>query len=111
MSTLCDLIKNYKYCKNDMDQVLNDADPSNEDQPVIEAIKEALRGKLTSITSKLLSSEHTRLEDLSVEEQDLWKQFDNSDIYEFLLEYYSLLTKTGNLLKTKINHKHNLHSQ
>jgi len=76
-SALCDLIRIYKYWKND-------ADPNNEDQPVIEAIKEALRGKLTSITSKLLSSEHTRLEDLSVEEQDLWKQFDNSDIYEFI---------------------------
>jgi hypothetical protein len=51
---------------------------------VIAAIKEALRGKLTSIASILLSSEHTKLEDLSEEEQDLWKQFDNSDIYEFI---------------------------
>jgi hypothetical protein len=83
-SALCDLIKNYKYCKNDTDQVQNDADPIIEDQPVIAAIKEALRGKLTSIASKLLSSEHTKLEDLSVEEQNLWKQFDNSDLYEFI---------------------------
>jgi len=83
-STLCELIKNYKYCKNDADQVQNDADPIKEDQPVIAVIKEALRGKLTSIASKLLSNEHTKLEDHSVEEQNLWKQFDNSDIYEFI---------------------------
>jgi hypothetical protein len=83
-SALCDLIKNYKYCKNDVDQVQNDADPIEEDQPVIATIKEVLRGKLTSIASKLLSSEHKKLEDLSVEEQHLWKQFDNSDMYEFI---------------------------
>jgi hypothetical protein len=39
---------------------------------------------LTSIASKLLSSEHTKLEDLSVEEQNLWRQFHNIDIYEFI---------------------------
>jgi hypothetical protein len=83
-SPLCDLIKNYKYCKNDVDQVLDDADLIKEDQPVIAAIKEALRGKLTSIASKLLTSEHTKLEDLSEEEQDLWEQLDNSYIYEFI---------------------------
>ena len=33
-------------------------------QPVIGAIKEVLRGKLTLIASKLLSSEHSKLEDL-----------------------------------------------
>jgi hypothetical protein len=49
---------------------------------VIGAIKESLRSQLTSIASKLLSSEHTKLEDLSEEEQNLLKQFDNSDIYE-----------------------------
>ena len=67
-----------------MDQVQNEADPIKEDQPVIAAIKEALRGKLTSIASKLLTSEHTKLEDLSKEEQDLWEQLDNSYIYEFI---------------------------
>ncbi len=46
---------------------------------------------MTSIASKLLSSEHTKLEDLSEEEQNLWKQFDNSDIYEFITgETYTL---------------------
>jgi hypothetical protein len=34
-STLCELIKNYKYCKNDADQAQNDADPITTDQPVI----------------------------------------------------------------------------
>ncbi len=43
-----------------------------------------LRGSLISIASKLLSSEHSKLEDLSLEEQNLWKSFDNSDIYEFI---------------------------
>ncbi len=76
MSALCQLIKSYKYCKNDAE---TDADP-----PVIGAIKETLRSQLTSIASKLLSNEHTKLEDLSVEEQNLWKYFDNSDIYEFI---------------------------
>jgi len=75
-SALCHLIKNYKYCNSDAGK---DADP-----PVIGAIKETLRGQLTSIASKLLSSEHTKLEDLSVEEQHLWNLFDNSDIYEFI---------------------------
>jgi hypothetical protein len=75
-SALCHLIKKYKYCKGDAEK---DVDP-----PVIGAIKESLRGQLTSIDSKLLSSEHTKLEDLSEEEQNLWRQFDNSDIYEFI---------------------------
>ncbi len=78
-NSLCALIKNIKYCKNDVDQTTNDADPIK-----ISAIKEELRGKLTSIASKLLSSEHSRLEDLSVEDQILWKSFDNSEIYKFI---------------------------
>ncbi len=53
---LCALIKNNKYCKNDADQTKNDADPIK-----ISAIKEELRLKLTSIASKLLSSEHFHL--------------------------------------------------
>jgi len=77
--SLCALIKNIKYCKNDADQTTNDADPIK-----ISAIKEELRVKLTSIASKLLSSEHSRLEDLSVEDQILWKSFDNGEIYEFI---------------------------
>jgi hypothetical protein len=48
------------------------------------AIKEELRGKLTSIASKLLSSQHSKLEDLSIEDQILWKSFDNGEIYEFI---------------------------
>jgi len=83
--TLCDLIKNNKYCKNDANQVQNDADPTKFNQPVIGAIKEALRQQLTSIASKLLNNEHSKLEDLSVEEQNLWRCFDNSDIYEFII--------------------------
>jgi hypothetical protein len=75
-SALCHLIKNYKYCNSDAEK--------DADLPVIGAIKETLRGQLTSIASKLLSSEHTKLEDLSVEEQHLWNLFDNSDIYEFI---------------------------
>ncbi len=84
VSALCDIIKNYKYCKNDADQVQNDTEPNKSDQPIIGPIKEALRGSLTAIASKLLSSEHSKLEDLSLEEQNLWKSFDNSDIYEFI---------------------------
>jgi hypothetical protein len=83
-NTFCELIKNFKYCKNDADQVQNDADPNIFNQPVIGAIKEVFRKQLTSIASKLLSSEHSKLEDLSLEEQNLWKSFDNSDIYEFI---------------------------
>ncbi len=77
--SLCALIKNIKYCKNDADQTTNDADPIK-----ILAIKEELRGKLTSIASKLLSSKHSRLEDLSVEDQILWKSFFYGEIYEFI---------------------------
>jgi hypothetical protein len=80
-SALCELIKKFKYCKNDADQVQKDTYPIKTVQPVIGAIKEALRGQLTSIASKLLSREHSKLEDLSVEEQNLWKLFDNSQIY------------------------------
>jgi len=83
-SALCDLIKNYKYCKNDADQVQNDADPTKFNQPVIGAINEVLRSQLTSIASELLNSEHSKLEDLCVEEQKLWTSFDNSNIYEFI---------------------------
>jgi hypothetical protein len=78
-------IKNFKYFKNDVDQVQNDADPTIFNQTVIGAIKEVLRGQLTSIASKLLNSEHSKLDDLSVEEQNLRKSFDNSDIYEFII--------------------------
>jgi hypothetical protein len=92
-SALCELIKNYKYCENDADQVLNDTDPIKRNQTVIGAIKEALRGQLTSIASKLLSSEHTKLEDLSVEEQHLWNLFDNSDIYKFITGEPDTLTE------------------
>jgi hypothetical protein len=73
------LINNIKYCKNDADQIPNDADPIK-----IAAIKEELRDKLTSIASKLLNSQHSKLEDLSVEEQILWKSFDKGKIYEFI---------------------------
>jgi hypothetical protein len=83
-SALCELIKNFKYCKNEADQVPNDAYPDIFNQPVIGAIKEVFRQQLTSIASKLLSSEHSKLEDLSLEEKNLWKSFDNSDIYEFI---------------------------
>ena len=55
------------------------------DQLVIGAIKEVLSCKLTSIASKLLSSQHSRLEDLSVEDQNLWRQFDNREIYDFII--------------------------
>ncbi len=76
-NSLCALIK---YCKNDADQIKNDADPIK-----IAAIKEELREKLTSIASKLLNSQHSRLEDLSLEDQILWKSFDNGEIYEFIM--------------------------
>ncbi len=75
-NSLCALIK---YCKNNADQTKNDADPIK-----ISAIKEELRDKLTSIASKLLSSQHSRFEHLSKEEQILWTSFDNGDIYEFI---------------------------
>ncbi len=78
-NSLCALIKNIKYCKNDVDQNTNDADPIK-----IAAIKEELRGKLTSIASKLLNNHYSKLEDLSLEEQILWKSFDNGKIYEFI---------------------------
>ncbi len=52
-NSLCALIKNFKYCKNEADQAKNDADPIK-----IAAIKEELQLKLTSTASKLLSSEH-----------------------------------------------------
>jgi hypothetical protein len=69
-SALCELIKNFEYCKNDADQVPNDADPDIFNQPVIGAIKEVFRKQLTSIASKLLSIEHSKLEYLSLEEQN-----------------------------------------
>jgi hypothetical protein len=31
-----------------------------------------------------LNSQHSKLEDLSLEEQILWKSFDNGEIYEFI---------------------------
>jgi hypothetical protein len=61
--SLCALIKNSKYCKNDADQAENDADPIK-----IAAIKEELRLKLTPIASKLLSSEDFHFYNLSEEE-------------------------------------------
>jgi hypothetical protein len=76
---LCALIQLIKYCKNDADQTTNDADPIK-----ISAIKDELRDKLTSIASKLLSSEYSKLEHLSEEDQLLWKSFDNGEIYEFI---------------------------
>ncbi len=78
-NSLCALIKNSKYCKNDADRAENDADPIK-----IAAIKEELRLKLTSIASKLLSSEHFNFYDLSDEEQQLWSNFDKSEVYKFI---------------------------
>jgi len=75
-----ELITNLKYCKTDANQAKNDVD-----QLVIGAIKEALSCILTSIASKLSSSEYSRLKDLSVEDQNLWRQFDNSEIYKFII--------------------------
>jgi hypothetical protein len=67
-----------------MDQALNDADPIKQDQPIILVLKKVFRSSLTSIASKRLSNEHIKLQDLSVEEQNLWQSFDNSDIYKFI---------------------------
>ena len=78
-NSLCVLIKNIKYCKNDVDQAENDADPIK-----IAAIKEELRLKLTSIASKLLSSEQFNFYNLSKEEQELWRQFDKREVYQFI---------------------------
>ncbi len=63
----CALIKNTKYCKKDVDPARNDADQTIYDaDPIkISAIKEELRLKLTSIASKLLSSEHYQFSHLS----------------------------------------------
>jgi hypothetical protein len=70
-SALCHLIK--KYCKGDAEKYA--------DRTTIGAIKESLRDQLTSIASKLLSSEHFHFNQLSEEEQHLWRQFDKSEIY------------------------------
>jgi hypothetical protein len=78
-NSLCALVKSFKYCKNDADQAKNDADPIK-----IAAIKEELRLKLTSIASKLLSSEHFNFYNLSEEEQQLWSNFDKSEVYQFI---------------------------
>ncbi len=119
-SALCHLIK--KYCKGDAEK--------DADRPINGAIKESLRGQLTSIASKLLNSEHFHFHQLSEEEQQLWQQFDKSEVYEFitgektlcqnpsltglnlahslstcLLELSSLLTGTFNQLLTKPNHQ------
>ncbi len=82
----CALIKNTKYCKKDADPARNDADQTicDADPIKISAIKEELRLKLTSIASKLLSSEHYQFSHLSEEEQHLWRQFDKEDIYKFI---------------------------
>jgi hypothetical protein len=79
ISALFNLIKNNKYCKTDTIKPLKDAD-----QATICAIKEALRDRLLSIASRLLNSQHSKFEDLTEEDKNLWTQFDNSDIYEFI---------------------------
>jgi hypothetical protein len=66
------LIKNKVHQENDADQLR------------IATIKESLRQSLLSVASKLLSSEHLTLDQLSKEEQDLWNSYENTDIYEFL---------------------------
>ena len=82
----CALIKNTKYCKFDADQLKNDANLiTNDADPIkISAIKEELRLKLTSIASKLLSSEDFHFAHLSEEEKHLWQQFEKEDIYKFI---------------------------
>jgi hypothetical protein len=82
----CALSKNKKYCKKDVDPAQNDTDQTKNDaDPIkISAIKEELRLKLTSIASKLLSSEHFHFCHLSDEEQHLWRQFDNEEVYRFI---------------------------
>ncbi len=72
-SALCYLIKNLNFSNFNADQ-------PETDWLRICGIKKSFRSSLLSIASKLLSSEHQKLEDLTKEEQQLW----NSDIYEFL---------------------------
>jgi hypothetical protein len=79
MSELFNLIKDHKYCKNDAINQLKDVD-----QTTIGAIKEVLRARLVSIASGLLNSQHSKFEDHLDEDKTLWKQFDNSKIYEFI---------------------------
>jgi len=79
ISALFNLIINNKYCNNDTIKPLKDTD-----QATICAIKEALRDRLLSIASRLLNSQHSKFEDLPEEDKNLWTQFDNSDIYEFI---------------------------
>ncbi len=79
ISALFNLIKKHKYCKNDTIKPLKDMD-----QATIGAIKEALRVRLVSIASRLLNSQHSKFQDLPEEDKNLWTQFANSDIYEFI---------------------------
>jgi hypothetical protein len=83
ISTLCNLIKMNYLAKNNEDPEKNDAD-QNSLNLIIAPIKQALRGSLTSIASKLLSSEHITIQDLSKEERILRNSFDNRDIYRFI---------------------------
>jgi hypothetical protein len=55
------------------------------DQLEIATIKESLRQSSLSVASKLLSSEHLTLDQLSKKEQDLWNSYENTNIYEFLM--------------------------
>jgi len=116
-----------------MDPVQNDTDPTNFNQPVIGAIKEVLRGQLTSIAYKLLSSEHSKLEDLlwrsktcgnlsttatftssSLGSLTPFQNFNSTGLYlassQFicLLEWSSLHTMTSNHLQIKTNLQLNL---
>jgi hypothetical protein len=136
ISALCALIKNFKYCKNDADQVQNDADPNIFNQPVIGAIKEVLRKQLTSIASKLLNSEHSKpifrwrnklcggllitatSTSSSLVNQTLFQNSNTtglslaSSLYTFLLEWFSLPTKSFNFLQIQSNHQtRSLHLQ
>ncbi len=60
-----------KLIKQRADQKM-EADQENEDQLQIFTIKECLQDLLLSIASKLLSSEHLTLDQLSLEEQQMW---------------------------------------
>ncbi len=77
---MCQILKCHKFISTENN---DDAQEFNQSDEIF-LIDKALCEPLLSIANKLLCRQHLNFDQLTPPEQQLWKLFKKSDIYEFL---------------------------